>query len=122
MLVTRSFDSFYILICFFKFTVAAAEFMSGQSVTSSYCSYASLSLAVYKNLVPILLEVTDNLLFSNERKRENQRKTDQGSILGLFAYKADVLPTKLPRLKFGFQQCGYGRGRSMVPTKGKIPC
>ena len=46
----------------------------------------------------------------------------RGSIFGLFAYKADMLPTELPRLVFGFQKCVCGRGQSMVPIKVQIWC
>ena len=46
----------------------------------------------------------------------------QGSIVGLFAYKADMLPTDLPRLVLGFQKCVGGRGRSTVPIQVQISC
>ena len=44
--------------------------MSGRSVTEPHCSLASSSEADYQNLVSILSLVTDNLLFLNQRKRE----------------------------------------------------
>ena len=31
-------------------------------------------------------------------------------MFGLFAYEADMLPTELSRLVFGFQKCVGGRG------------
>ena len=54
-----------------------------------------------------------------EEGKIHERQT-RGSILGLFAYKADMRLTELPRLVFGFQKCGGGRGRSMVPIKVQI--
>ena len=68
--------------------------------------------------MPILLAGNLQLAFlrAAEEGIIHERQT-RGSILGLFAYKADMRLTELPRLVFGFQKCGGGRGRSMVPIK-----
>ena len=79
--------------------------VSRRQLTSVYC--------------PFFWPVTDNLLFLNKRKRE---KHTRGSIFGLFAYKAGMLPTGLSHLMFGFQKCVDGRGRLTVPIQVQISC
>ena len=68
-------------------------------------SWASLPDVIYQYYVLILMPVTDNLLFLNQRKREifppKNVVPDERVYLGTAAYKADTLiPTKLPYLIF----------------------
>ena len=53
----------------FLFYVHSKHLRSRQDGQLPHCSWASLPEAVYQYLVPILLPVTDNLLFLNQRKR-----------------------------------------------------
>ena len=61
--------------------------------------------------MPILLAGNLQLAFlrAAEEGKIHERQT-RGSILGLFAYKADMRLTELPRLVFRFQKCGGGEG------------
>ena len=50
-----------------------------------------------QNVVPILSQVTDNLLFLNKPKKENiyTKICTGGVILGTLAYEAEMLPNEL---------------------------
>ena len=44
--------------------------MKGWSVTEAHCSWGRFLEAFYQDLVPILLLVTDKLLFLNQQKTD----------------------------------------------------
>ena len=46
-----------------------------------------------------------------------QERRMRGSIFGRFAYKADLLPTELPRLVFGLQNVWARGGDRRYPYK-----
>ena len=54
----------------FLLYIHSKHLRSRQDGQLPHCSWASLPQAVYQYLVPILLPVTDNLLFLNQGKRE----------------------------------------------------
>ena len=82
--------------------------VSRRQLTSVYCTF--------------FWPVTDNLLFLKALEWKIHERRTRGSIFELFDYKADMLPTELLRLVFGFQKCVGGRGRSTVPIQVQISC
>ena len=120
LVVTRRLDFFYILICCFTSNVGSRIHVETVSyLITLFLGKSSVGSLQY--LVPIHLAGILQLAFlrAAEEGKIHERQT-RGSELGLFAYKADMRLTELPRLVFGFQKCGGGRGQSMVPIKVQI--